>query len=138
MSMSEWVMGMGLIATGGACVVLGLAVSGLRRRVSGLETGLARVDRMGEAVTLLSETAEAGFAAVAQEIEKMQRTPVSRAAGSRTTVSRRVVKAATRGETVEQIARREALSEGEVRLHLALAETATVATKGARRASLRA
>jgi DNA-binding NarL/FixJ family response regulator len=138
MSMSAWVMGVGLIATSGVCVVLGLAVSGLRRRVAGLEAGLVRVDRMGEAVTLLSETAEAGFAAVAQEIEKMQRAPVSRATGSRTTVSRRVVKAATRGESVEQIARREALSEGEVRLHLALAETSTVATKGARRASLRA
>jgi hypothetical protein len=121
------------------------AVAGLLtlwRRVAALEASGARVERMGEAVTMLSETAEAGFAAVAQEIEKLQRAPVTRSSASRSTVARRVVKAATRGDSVEQIARREALSEGEVRLHLALAESAPLvqlgARKGTRRAALRA
>lgn len=115
--------------------VMTVAVLHLWRRVEELELGRVRVQRIGDAVTLLSETAEAGFAAVAQEIEKLQRVP-ARPATTRTTIARRVVKASTAGERVEEIARREALSEGEVRLHLALAEPA--AKKGARRASLRA
>jgi DNA-binding NarL/FixJ family response regulator len=121
----------------GSVVAMAVVLVTMSRRVQALEAGHARVDRMGEAMTLLSETAEAGFAAVAQEIEKLQRAP-ARTSGSRTTVSRRVVRAASRGESVTQIARREALSEGEVRLHLALAESATVVKKGGRRASVRA
>lgn len=133
--MMTWVLA-GMAAMLVAC---GVTLLSLWRRVDTLERGRVRVDRMGEAVTLLSETAEAGFAAVAQEIEKLQRAPVARSTATRATVSRRVVRAATRGESVEQIARREALSEGEVRLHLALAETTTVVSKkGARRAVLRA
>lgn len=126
-----WVMAAALVAGG-------VVIRSLVRRLDTLERGRARVDRMGEAVTLLSETAEAGFAAVAQEIEKLQRAPVARSTATRATVSRRVVKAATRGESVEQIARKEALSEGEVRLHLALAETTATVRKGTRRAGLRA
>jgi hypothetical protein len=101
-------------------VALGAAVAVLWRRVTELDRSRAKVHRMGEAITLLTETAEAGFAAVATEIEKLQRTP-ARPATTRTTVSRRVVKATAQGERVEEIARREALSEGEVRLHLAMA-----------------
>jgi biopolymer transport protein ExbB/TolQ len=111
-----------------------VAVIALAKRVAELEGARARVQRMSEAVTLLSETAEAGFAAVAQEIEKLQRYDV-RPAVTRTTVARRVTKASSQGERVEEIARREALSEGEIRLHLALAEQSK---KGTRRASLRA
>ena len=121
--------------TGALIVMLTGAVVVLWRRVATLEASHGRVRRMGEAVTLLSETAEAGFAAVAQEIEKLHRVPL-RPAATRTTVARRVLKATTAGERVEEIAQREALSEGEVRLHLALADT--VAKKGGRRASLRA
>lgn len=104
-------------------IVLGAAVVSLWRRVAELDRSRAKVHRMGEAITLLTETAEAGFAAVATEIEKLQRTPdrPARPATTRTTLSRRVVKATAQGERVEEIARREALSEGEVRLHLAMA-----------------
>ncbi|GMV23376.1 MAG: hypothetical protein AMXMBFR57_33250 [Acidimicrobiia bacterium] len=122
-----------------ALAAAGVGLVALWRRVQKLESTGVRVDRMGEAVTLLSETAEAGFAAVAQEIEKLQRGPAGRTTASRATVSRRVVKAAGRGDSVEQIARREALSEGEVRLHLALAEAAPLVRKtGGRRAVVRA
>lgn len=131
-------MAWGMVLMAATIVAGGVMILSLWRRIDALERGRSRVDRMGEAVTLLSETAEAGFAAVAQEIEKLQRAPVPRSTATRATVSRRVVKAATRGESVEQIARKEALSEGEVRLHLALAETTPTARKGTRRAVLRA
>lgn len=97
----------------------------LWRRTASAEAMRARVDRMGEAIAMLSETAEAGFAAVAQELDKQRRVPTLRPTSTRATIARRVVKAANAGETVETIARRESLSEGEVRLHLALAESAT-------------
>lgn len=129
-----WVMGT-LVAVTVASVVM---TTRLWHRVQRLEAAGARVNRLGEAVTLLSETAEAGFATVAMEIERLQRAPVTRTAGTRTTVARRVVRAAARGESVEHIARREALSEGEVRLHLALAESGAVLKKGTRHAGLRA
>lgn len=125
----------GGMAIAAAFGVMAAVMVHLWRRVSELELTRARVQRMGDAVALLSETAEAGFATIAQEIEKLQRVPV-RPAATRATVSRRVVKAAGAGDRVEEIARREALSEGEVRLHIAMAEPP--ARKGARRASLRA
>jgi len=128
------------------------AVTGvLWRRVRSLEAARPRMDRMAEAMALLAETAEVGLAAVSAEIEKLQRAPVM--AAPRATVSRRVVRAATEGEPVEHIARRESLSEGEVRLHLALAKrpapaaptkapmpaaVAAAMKKGVRRASVRA
>jgi len=108
----------------------------LWRRVDALEAAVGRVHRMREAVTLLSETAEAGFAAVAQELQTLHRAP-SRVPVAPATLSRRVVKASTQGERVEEIARREALSEGEVRLHLALANSSST-RKAGRRAVVRA
>lgn len=134
--MTAWMIG--AVGVGGLVAGIGAGWR-LWRRVQALEAAVGRVDRLGEAVTLLSETAEAGFAAVAQEIEQIQRAPQPRATGTRATVARRVVRAAGRGDSVEQIARRELLSEGEVRLHLALAESAPLlAKKGVRRAVLRA
>ena len=128
--MTWWLVGLCLLSAALAAAVIALA-----RRVTELELSQARVKRVGDAVTLLSETAEAGFAAVAQEIEKLQRYDV-RPALTRTTVARRVAKASGQGDRVEEIARREALSEGEIRLHLAMADPQL--KKGARRASLRA
>lgn len=104
-----------------AAQAVGLII--LWRRVATFEGARARVDRMGEAIAMLSETAEAGFAAVAQELDKQRRAPVARPTATRATIARRVVKAASAGESVEAIARRESMSEGEVRLHLALAES---------------
>lgn len=132
---------------------LGAVTGVLWRRVRTLEAARPRMDRMAEAMALLAETAEVGLAAVSAEIEKLQRAPLE--AAPRATVSRRVVRAATQGEPVEHIARRESLSEGEVRLHLALAKrqapavpkkaplpapaaVAAAMKKGARRASVRA
>lgn len=128
--MTWLVLGLSLLSAALAAGVIALA-----RRVTALETSQARVKRVGDAVTLLSETAEAGFAAVSHEIERLQRHDV-RPAVTRTMVARRVAKASGSGERIEEIARREALSEGEIRLHLAMAEPPQ--KKGARRASLRA
>jgi hypothetical protein len=107
-------------------VALAAMIVVLERRVRTLEAARPRMDRMAEAMSLLAETAEAGLAAVSAEIEKLQRAPVVSA--PRAAVSRRVVRAASEGEPVEHIARRESLSEGEVRLHLALAKRPTPST----------
>jgi hypothetical protein len=107
----------GIVAAQAVVLVL------LWRRVAACVAARARVDRMGEAIAMLSETAEAGFAAVAQELDKQRRAPVVRPTATRASIARRVVKAAGAGESVEAIARRESMSEGEVRLHLALAES---------------
>ncbi len=79
-----------------------------------------RLSRFAEALSLLADTAEAGFGNIAQELE--------RTAGRRTTRSsarsagKRITTAARRGRSIEEIAASEALSESEVRLHLSLAD----------------
>jgi len=81
-----------------------------------------RLSRLADGLALLTDTTEAGLAAVVREIQQ----PGKRAASSRTTsrasVNKRVVAAAKRGADLSHIAQHEALSESEVRLHLKLAE----------------
>lgn len=120
--------------------VLAINLTGLwwlARRVAVTELERVRLDRVGEAVALLSETTEAGMGAMAAEIERLQVGRTTRQT-TRSTVARRVLKAAKQGEPVAHIARRESLSEGEVRLHLALATAEPPKKKGTRRASVRA
>ena len=85
------------------------------RSVSQLE---ARMARHGEALSLLTDTSESGFAAVARELERLS------APGTKTTrraSTRRVTGAARKGRKVSDIAAAEQMSEGEVRLRLQLA-----------------
>jgi hypothetical protein len=86
------------------------------RRVHGLET---RVVHLGEALTLLTETAESGFRAVAGEVERLAQRPVRRDGRAATG---RMTRAARHGRTVQEIAAAEQVSEGEVRLRLHMAD----------------
>lgn len=79
-----------------------------------------RVTRLSAALELLTDTAEAGFGSVAQEIERAGPTRRTAPAGSRRAVGKRISAAVRDGQSVEEIAAREALSESEVRLHLQL------------------
>jgi hypothetical protein len=78
---------------------------------------------LADGLALLTDTAEAGFATLAGELQQGQRrTPAKPRVSSRSSVSKRVVTAARNGESLDRIAQREALSESEVRLHVTLAE----------------
>lgn len=79
-----------------------------------------RFGHLSDAVSLLTETTEASFRAVALEVERLAATGASRASGR--TSTRRVAAAARRGRSVQEIAAAEKVSEGEVRLRLHLAE----------------
>ena len=127
---------MGLAIVAAMVVVNSVGLWFVVRRLAVVEAERVRLERIGEALALLTETTEAGMGALASEIERLQHGKATRPP-ARSTVARRVVKAAKHGEPLAHIARREALSEGEVRLHLALA-AADTPKKGGRRASVRA
>jgi hypothetical protein len=87
-----------------------------------------RVARLTEALTLLTDTTEAGFRTVSEQLAAIREpavTPVRKpAAAPRRTTTGRVVRAARRGQSVTEIAAAEQVSEGEVRLRLHLADAA--------------
>jgi hypothetical protein len=85
-----------------------------------------RLSRLADGLALLTDTTETGLATIARQVEQATRKPAPAAGRTppRSTVSRRVTAAARRGDAVAEIARREALSESEVRLHLSLAQAA--------------
>ena len=101
-----------------------------------------RLERLSDALSLLTETSESGFRAMGAELERVGQTVTARRPGR--TANTRVAAAAKRGQSVPQIAVREEMSEGEVRLRLHLAEmsqgpgAAGAQTRGGRDGSLRA
>jgi DNA-binding NarL/FixJ family response regulator len=96
-------------------------------RMMGLLTGFdERLSRTVQGLELLVDTTEAGFAMLsAAERARAAEEPPARGATKNTT--RRIVNAARRGKDVPQIAAREGLSEGEVRLRVHLAKSKTSA-----------
>jgi hypothetical protein len=99
------------------------------RRLGELARMRERMSRLYDSLALLTDTTEAGLAAMAQELSKAapKRAAAARTAArpaTRSTVARRVVDAARRGQPVAEIARGESISEGEVHLHLTLAGAA--------------
>lgn len=93
------------------------------RRLDELTHIRERISRLADGLALLTDTTEAGLATIAREL---QQATTARAAtpraSSRASVSKRVVTAAKRGDDLAVIAGKEAMSESEVRLHLALAQ----------------
>ena len=104
-------------------LVLMLAQVGLAWRAARLARRAAdhqeRLERLADALSLLTETSESGFKAVAAELERIGVAGLGRRADGSTT--RRVVRAARRGQSVPQIAAEEQVSEGEVHLRLKVA-----------------
>lgn len=111
-----WVMAGLLLAMLAQTVALVL----LMRRIKSIDDLEARVSRFASALTMLTDTTEAGLSTVAGALEQLDRRRATRPA-PRTAVTKRVVSAAKSGREVPRIARDEALSESEVRLHLAMA-----------------
>ena len=81
-----------------------------------------RIDRLTRTVELLTDTTESCFNVVAARLPADQTAAVPR----RDTRQRRIVAAAKRGHSVNQIAAREAVSESEVELRLHLAHEPSV------------
>jgi hypothetical protein len=81
-----------------------------------------RLNRLNEVITLLTETSESGFRAVAAEVERLSTAaPVRRT--SKATASR-ITRSARQGRAIADIAADEQVSQGEVRLRLHLAHPA--------------
>jgi hypothetical protein len=92
------------------------------RRLQELSNIRERMSRLADGLALLTDTTEAGLAAVAQQVEQLGRKAKSVRSSSRPSVAKRVVDLARKGERITRIAEHEALSESEVRLHLAMSK----------------
>ena len=120
------------MAVGAVLLVQTVLLLWAARRLDELAHIRERLSRLADGLALLTDTTEAGLATIARELQ--QQAPARAAApraASRASVSKRVATAAKRGENLAAIAGREALSESEVRLHLALAEGQPRETRGA-------
>jgi hypothetical protein len=91
------------------------------RRLDRLE---ARLGRLTDALSFLTETSEAGFRSTAVEIARIAERAEAPAAAASGATSRRIAKAAGKGRSTAEIASQERLSEGEISLRLHLARSA--------------
>jgi len=91
------------------------------RRLDRLET---RLGHLIDALSLLTETSEAGFRSTAAEIARIAERTAAPAAEVSGATTRRIAKAVKKGRTAAEVAADERLSEGEVNLRLHLAESA--------------
>ena len=111
----------GVLALTAAAIVQTLLVWRAMRAVSRLATIEARVEKFGDALTLLTDTTESAFRAIATEMTRPPVVAAKTAPALSAARTRRITRAATRGATVQQIAAAEDVAEGEVRLRLQMA-----------------
>ena len=83
-----------------------------------LERVQTRLANQGEALSLLTDTSENGFGAIARELDRLAMPQLK---SSRRPSTQRVATAARKGRSVTDIAASERVSEGEVRLRLSMA-----------------
>lgn len=117
---------------GVAVAVAGCGLAGLAWQVRVQQRAIERVgERLGQLLTglsILTDTTESGLHDLALEIE---RTAAVMTKPPRAVAARRISGAARRGHSVQDIAAAEQVSEGEVRLQLALARKAPRSRKAA-------
>ena len=101
------------------CAVQGWLLWRLARSLGSLKRFEDQLTRCTQGLSLLVDTSEAGFAMLGNELGKASGGAPRRTSSRVTT--RRVATAAAQGREVEEIAARQGLSEGEVRLRLSLA-----------------
>jgi hypothetical protein len=118
-----------LIVVGAALTLLSSVQAWLLWRLSRMVAASARLEEkvghLGDALSILTETSEAGFKAIAEELTR-RTLPAAPAARAKTPITR-LKAAARRGTSIADIAAAEHMSEGEVRLRLHLAEHAPAA-----------
>ena len=84
-----------------------------------------RLTHLTAGISLLTDTAEGGMRDIAQEIERLTAHGAKAAKPkTRAATQRRVSNAARRGKSVQDIAAKEKMAEGEVRLRLQMASAA--------------
>ena len=112
---------------GAALTLLSAVQAWLLWRLSRMVAASARLEEkvghLGDALSILTETSEAGFKAIADELTRRAVSRRRRRRGRRRR-SRGSSAAARRGTSIADIAAAEHMSEGEVRLRLHLAEHA--------------
>jgi hypothetical protein len=103
----------------------------LTRSLGGVQKLDEKLGHFGDALSLLTETTESGFKAVAAELDRTTARPQDGPAKAAikkampgTSTAARISAAARRGRTVPEIAAAEELSEGEVRLRLHMSKQA--------------
>lgn len=112
-----------LLIPAGAVVVLAAWSWALHlRQQARLEVLEGRVANLLAALSLLTDTTEGALRDVTTEVTRLSTGGATRPARARTSTARRVGGAARRGQSVQQIAAAEQISEGEVKLHLSLTE----------------
>lgn len=129
-----------VVAAGGVFLVLLGLQAWLLWRLTRMMAGAARLEgrvaHFADALSLLTETTEAGFRAVAGELTRRQ---AAEPADSRPRPSLARLKAALkRGRSIAEIAAAEGMSEGEVRLRLHLAQAAGETPRSRRRSRVEA
>jgi hypothetical protein len=87
----------------------------------------ARLARFADALELLTDTTESSFRAVALELGRISDPAAGRAARA---TNGKVARLARKGQSVQEIAVTEGVSEGEVRLRLRLAEVSPGRSRG--------
>ena len=110
------VAGMGV-----AAVVQTVLVWRAMRAVGRLAAIEMRVEKFGDALTLLTDTTESAFRAVATEMTRQPVAMVKAAPAASAARTRRITRAKARGATIQQIAAAEQVAEGEVRLRVQMA-----------------
>lgn len=111
----------GVSVVGGLLLIQLLLAFWTLRRLSELGHMRERMSRLFDGLALLTDTTETGMATMAAQLDKVT-AKRSTARSARSKVVKRVVAAADKGRKVAEIARDESMSEGEVHLHLKLAE----------------
>jgi hypothetical protein len=124
-----------VIVVGTALTLLSAVQAWLLWRLSRMVAASVRLEEkvghLGDALSILTETSEAGFKAIADELTR-RTLPAAATPRSKTPIAR-IKAAARRGTSIADIAAAEHMSEGEVRLRLHLAEHAPAArSRGAK------
>jgi hypothetical protein len=114
------ILTVGAIGLGGAALVQTWLVWRATRTIARVAAIEARVEKFGDALTLLTDTTESAFRAVATEMTRQPVRPTITKTASAAR-NRRIARAVSKGSSVEQIAAAEDVAEGEVRLRLQLA-----------------
>jgi hypothetical protein len=115
------------IALSAVLVIQGWILWRLLGAVGGVQRMEDKLAHFGDALTLLTETTEGGFRAVATELDRASHTTGTAKKPAPRPTSARISAAAKRGRSIEEIAATEQVSEGEVRLRLHLAKQAAQA-----------
>jgi hypothetical protein len=119
-------LSLGIVVVGVALTVLSAVQAWLLWRMSRMVAASARLEEkvghLGDALSILTETSEAGFKAMADELTRRAVLSGPAARPRPRTPIARLKAAARKGTTIAEIAAAEQMSEGEVRLRLHLAE----------------